>query len=217
MGAQADQLTVLAQQAVATGDREGALQIVEAVLRRDPGNVQARTVQTAIENAPAGNAAAASVASDHGDRPRLERTRGQRPGHRRRHHPQQGGGRRTDSARRTRPAGTPRSRRHVPRRSRARTSRLLANARSRSHQHGDRSSRADGGGTANRHSRIEARPGKRSPRGRTRRRHAGLARRQALDRPPRSDPQGVASRTNSIDCATKSWPPFATRSFSTPS
>ncbi|MBA4107711.1 MAG: hypothetical protein C0485_18415, partial [Pirellula sp.] len=61
MGAQADQLTVLAQQAVATGDREGALQIVEAVLRRDPGNVQARTVQTAIENAPAGNVAAASV------------------------------------------------------------------------------------------------------------------------------------------------------------
>ena len=52
MGAQADQLTIMAQQAVSTGDREGALQIVEAVLRRDPGNVQARTVQTAIENAP---------------------------------------------------------------------------------------------------------------------------------------------------------------------
>ncbi|QDT72177.1 VWA domain-containing protein [Lacipirellula limnantheis] len=54
MGAQSDDLTVLAQQAVATGDREGALQIIDAVLRRDPGNVQARTVQTAIQKAPTG-------------------------------------------------------------------------------------------------------------------------------------------------------------------
>ncbi|WP_428308657.1 VWA domain-containing protein [Lacipirellula sp.] len=67
MGAQSDQLTMLAQKAVATGDRDGALQIVEAVLRQDPGNVQARTVQTAIESgapvqaAPAAATPAAAV------------------------------------------------------------------------------------------------------------------------------------------------------------
>ncbi|BBO31781.1 VWA domain-containing protein [Lacipirellula parvula] len=62
MGAQSDQLTMLAQKAVATGDREGALQIVEAVLRQDPGNVQARTVQTAIESGAPVQAAPAVAA-----------------------------------------------------------------------------------------------------------------------------------------------------------
>jgi hypothetical protein len=52
-GAQADQLTMLAQRAIASGDRTGALQIVQTVLQTDPGNVQARTVQNALEGAPA--------------------------------------------------------------------------------------------------------------------------------------------------------------------
>ena len=52
-GAQADQLTMLAQRAIASGDRTGALRIVQTVLQTDPGNVQARTVQNALEGAPA--------------------------------------------------------------------------------------------------------------------------------------------------------------------
>nr|MBA3480357.1 VWA domain-containing protein [Pirellulales bacterium] len=52
-GAQADQLTMLAQRAIASGDRAGALRIVQTVLQSDPGNVQARTVQNALEGAPA--------------------------------------------------------------------------------------------------------------------------------------------------------------------
>jgi len=52
-GAEADQLTMLAQRAIATGDKAGALRIVEAVLRSDPGNVQAQTVQNALEGEPA--------------------------------------------------------------------------------------------------------------------------------------------------------------------
>lgn len=40
-----EQLTRLAEQAVALGDTEGAAQISQAVLRRDPGNLRAKTVQ----------------------------------------------------------------------------------------------------------------------------------------------------------------------------
>jgi alkyl sulfatase BDS1-like metallo-beta-lactamase superfamily hydrolase len=49
MGARSDQLTMLAERAVASGDRAAAQQIVQAVLRAEPGNVQARTVQSALE------------------------------------------------------------------------------------------------------------------------------------------------------------------------
>ncbi len=48
VGVQADQLTQMAQRAVATGDRAGAGRIASAVLRADPGNIQARTVQNAV-------------------------------------------------------------------------------------------------------------------------------------------------------------------------
>ncbi|HYO24410.1 MAG TPA: VWA domain-containing protein, partial [Lacipirellulaceae bacterium] len=54
-GARADQLAMLAERAVASGDRASAARIANAVLRTDPGNVQARTVQAVIEApAPAG-------------------------------------------------------------------------------------------------------------------------------------------------------------------
>jgi hypothetical protein len=49
VGARADGLTKLAQRAVASGDRTGAARIASAVLRSDPGNIQARTVQAAVE------------------------------------------------------------------------------------------------------------------------------------------------------------------------
>jgi hypothetical protein len=49
VGARADELTRLAERAVATGDRAGAGRIASAVLRSDPGNIQARTVQAAVD------------------------------------------------------------------------------------------------------------------------------------------------------------------------
>jgi hypothetical protein len=49
-GAEADQLTMLAERAIASGDRAGAKRIIQTVLKADPGNVQARTVQTALQN-----------------------------------------------------------------------------------------------------------------------------------------------------------------------
>ncbi|HEX6962482.1 MAG TPA: VWA domain-containing protein, partial [Lacipirellula sp.] len=52
-GAQADQLTMIAQRAIANGDRAGAAQIIQTVLQTDPGNVQARNVQNALEAPPA--------------------------------------------------------------------------------------------------------------------------------------------------------------------
>ncbi|HMO85476.1 MAG TPA: VWA domain-containing protein, partial [Lacipirellulaceae bacterium] len=48
-GAQADQLTILAERAAAAGDRAAAGRMAQAVLRRDPGNVQARTVQAVVD------------------------------------------------------------------------------------------------------------------------------------------------------------------------
>ncbi|MCA9231331.1 MAG: VWA domain-containing protein, partial [Planctomycetales bacterium] len=60
VGAQMDQLTRLAERAVSAGDREAAQRIAQNVLRADPGNAQARTVQhvaeelVAEELAPAG-------------------------------------------------------------------------------------------------------------------------------------------------------------------
>jgi len=50
VGARADQLTRLAQRAVSAGDHEAAKRIAESVLRIDPGNAQARTVQHVIGN-----------------------------------------------------------------------------------------------------------------------------------------------------------------------
>ncbi len=47
--ASVDELTNLAERAVAIGDREGAARIVQTVLRRDPGNLRAQTVQTFVE------------------------------------------------------------------------------------------------------------------------------------------------------------------------
>lgn len=49
VGARMDQLTRLAERAVALGDHETAKRIADAVLDSDPGNVQARTVQFAVE------------------------------------------------------------------------------------------------------------------------------------------------------------------------
>ncbi len=51
VGARMDQLTRLAERAVATGDHEAAQRIAQAVLEADPGNAQARTVQFAVEHA----------------------------------------------------------------------------------------------------------------------------------------------------------------------
>jgi len=60
VGARMDQLTALAQRAVAVGDHEAAKRIAESVLRADPGNFQARTVQHVVEElAPARDKAAA--------------------------------------------------------------------------------------------------------------------------------------------------------------
>ncbi len=54
VGARMDQLTILAQRAVAAGDHQAAKRIAATVLRADPGNVQARTVQHVVgELAPA--------------------------------------------------------------------------------------------------------------------------------------------------------------------
>ncbi len=50
VGARVDELTMLAERAVASGDRAAAGRIVQAVLQRDPGNVQARTVQAVVES-----------------------------------------------------------------------------------------------------------------------------------------------------------------------
>lgn len=50
IGAKVDALTMLAERAVAAGDRQGASRIVQTVLQADPGNVRARTVQNVIEN-----------------------------------------------------------------------------------------------------------------------------------------------------------------------
>ncbi len=57
VGARMDQLTNLAQRAVAVGDLDAAQRIATSVLRADPGNVQARTVQHVVEElAPADKA-----------------------------------------------------------------------------------------------------------------------------------------------------------------
>lgn len=47
--ANVDELTNLAERAVSIGDHEGASRIVQTVLRRDPGNLRAQTVQELIE------------------------------------------------------------------------------------------------------------------------------------------------------------------------
>ncbi len=47
-----DGLTDIAEQAVAAGDRQGAASIAEAVLRRDPGNLRAQTVQRVVNKQP---------------------------------------------------------------------------------------------------------------------------------------------------------------------
>ena len=49
IGAQMDQLTQLADRAFAAGDHKSAHRIVQTVLRADPGNVKARTVQNVVE------------------------------------------------------------------------------------------------------------------------------------------------------------------------
>lgn len=49
VGARMDQLTRLAERAIALGDHETAKRIADAVLESDPGNVQARTVQLVVE------------------------------------------------------------------------------------------------------------------------------------------------------------------------
>ncbi len=49
VGAQMDQLTKLAERAVSAGDHQAARRIAQAVLKADPGNAQARTVQHFIE------------------------------------------------------------------------------------------------------------------------------------------------------------------------
>ncbi|MCH7752105.1 MAG: VWA domain-containing protein, partial [Planctomycetes bacterium] len=51
VGAQMDQLTDLAERAVVSGDRQSAGRIAQAVLRADPGNVRAQTVQHVAEEA----------------------------------------------------------------------------------------------------------------------------------------------------------------------
>ncbi|MCA9261003.1 MAG: VWA domain-containing protein, partial [Planctomycetales bacterium] len=49
LGAEVDQLTMLAERALAMGDRQSARRMVQTVLQVDPGNVQARTVQNVVE------------------------------------------------------------------------------------------------------------------------------------------------------------------------
>ncbi len=66
MGARADQLTMLAERAVASGDRVAAGRIAQAVLRTDPGNVQARTVQNVVSGAAARPAGAGNAAARRG-------------------------------------------------------------------------------------------------------------------------------------------------------
>lgn len=51
VGAQMDQLTDLAERAVVSGDRQSAVKIAQAVLRADPANVRAQTVQHVAEEA----------------------------------------------------------------------------------------------------------------------------------------------------------------------
>ncbi len=51
VGARMDQLTQLAERAVAAGDHEAARRISAAVLQADPGNARARTVQHVVEQA----------------------------------------------------------------------------------------------------------------------------------------------------------------------
>ena len=48
VGAQMDSLTMLAERALLTGDRQSAGRIAQTVLRADAGNVQARTVQNVV-------------------------------------------------------------------------------------------------------------------------------------------------------------------------
>ncbi len=48
VGARMDRLTSLAERAYATGDRRSAGQIAQTVLRADPGNVRAKTVQNVV-------------------------------------------------------------------------------------------------------------------------------------------------------------------------
>ncbi len=50
VGARMDQLTKVAERAIASGDHEAAQRIAQAVLAADPANAQARTVQYAIEH-----------------------------------------------------------------------------------------------------------------------------------------------------------------------
>jgi len=49
VGARMDQLTRLAERAIVAGDHQAAQRITQAVLKADPGNVQARTVQFVAE------------------------------------------------------------------------------------------------------------------------------------------------------------------------
>ncbi|MCG8449054.1 MAG: VWA domain-containing protein, partial [Pirellulales bacterium] len=51
VGARMDQLTQLAKRAVAVGNHQAAAHIAQAVLRSDPGNAQARTVQHVVAQA----------------------------------------------------------------------------------------------------------------------------------------------------------------------
>ena len=50
IGARIDGFTQVAQRAAAMGDHKSARRIAKAVLRSDPGNVQARTVQNFVES-----------------------------------------------------------------------------------------------------------------------------------------------------------------------
>src|SRR5690606_18243840 len=63
IGTQMDQLTKMAERAAASGDKQSAGRIAEAVLRGDPGNLQARTVQNVIAGkaVPAESAPAAAA------------------------------------------------------------------------------------------------------------------------------------------------------------
>jgi tetratricopeptide (TPR) repeat protein len=51
-----EKITDMAQRAIATGDVAGAATMSEAVLRRDPGNVRAQTVQQVVQKSQAGGA-----------------------------------------------------------------------------------------------------------------------------------------------------------------
>jgi tetratricopeptide (TPR) repeat protein len=69
-----DNLTELAERAVAMGDVQSAQLVSDAVLRREPGNVKAQTVQRVIDKSAAGGVAAAGVAATSGEDLNLVRT-----------------------------------------------------------------------------------------------------------------------------------------------